>query len=70
MEGKTLHGMNQQQTEVAAIKTFYKWLDKDGLKHITEARIMAAQKQVLSTRTAEAGVNHTPDAGCAKTPLR
>ena len=33
---------------------YYQWLEKAGLKYITEALIIAAQKQALNTRETEA----------------
>ncbi len=57
---KPLHGVYHRQIEeVADIKKSYQWLEKAGLKDSTEALIMAAQEQALSTRSIEAGVYHT-----------
>uniref|UniRef100_A0A669EZW7 Reverse transcriptase domain-containing protein n=1 Tax=Oreochromis niloticus TaxID=8128 RepID=A0A669EZW7_ORENI len=57
---RPLHGMYHRQIEeVADIQKSYQWLDKAGLKDSTEALIMAAQEQALSTRSIEAGVYHT-----------
>ncbi|TWW77705.1 hypothetical protein D4764_12G0010950 [Takifugu flavidus] len=57
---KPLHGMYHQQIEeVADIEKTYQWLTKAGLKDSTEALIMAAQEQALSTRAIEARVYHT-----------
>ncbi|XP_015259534.1 PREDICTED: protein NLRC3-like [Cyprinodon variegatus] len=57
---KPLHGVYHRQIEeVADIKKSYLWLEKAGLKDNTEALIMAAQVQALSTRSIEAGVYHT-----------
>ena len=59
--------------EVADIKESYQWLEKAGLKDSTQALIMAAQEQALSTRSIEEGSttpDRTPEAGCAKTLLR
>ena len=57
---KPLHGMYHQQIdEVVDIKKTYQWLEKAGLKDSTEALIMAAQEQELSTRSVEAGIYHT-----------
>ncbi|KAF7652027.1 hypothetical protein LDENG_00102410 [Lucifuga dentata] len=57
---KPLHGMYYQQIEgVADIMKSYQWLEKAGLKDSTEALIMAAQEQALSTRSIEAGVYHS-----------
>ena len=57
---KPLHGMYHRQIEeVADIKKSYQWLEKAGLKDSTEALIMAAQEQALSTRSIEAGNYHT-----------
>ena len=59
-EDKPLHGMYHRNiTEVAAIKKSYQWLDRAGLKDSTEALIMAAQEQALSTRAIEAQIYHT-----------
>lgn len=47
--------------------------DLVGLKDSTESLIMAAEEWALSTRTTEAGVDHTqknPGAGFAKMSLR
>ncbi|TWW62748.1 hypothetical protein D4764_04G0013950 [Takifugu flavidus] len=61
-----MHGMYHQQIEeVADIEKTYQWLTKAGLKDSTEALIMAAQEQALSTRAIEARVYHTrPDPRC------
>ena len=57
---KPLHGMYHRQIEeVADIKKSYQWLEKAGLKDSTEALIMAAQEQALSTRSIKAGIYHT-----------
>ena len=60
MEGQPPHGMYHRQIEeVADIKKSYQWLEKAGLKDSTEALIMAAQEQALSTRSIEVGIYHT-----------
>jgi len=51
-----------QIEEVADIERSYQWLDKAGQKDRTEALIMAALRQALSTR--EAGVYHTRQDPC------
>ena len=57
---RPLHGMYHRQIEgVADIEKSYQWLDKAGLTDSTEALIMAAQEQAVSTRSIEAGVYHT-----------
>ncbi|TWW67382.1 hypothetical protein D4764_02G0004230 [Takifugu flavidus] len=57
---KPMHGMYHRQIEeVADIEKTYQWLTKAGLKDSTEALIMAAQEQALSTRAIEARVYHT-----------
>ena len=43
---------------MADIKKSYRWLEKAGLKDSTEALIVVAQEQALSTRAIEAGVYH------------
>ena len=43
------------------LKKSYHWLEKPGLKDNTEALIMAAQEEALSTRSIEAEVYHTKD---------
>ena len=79
---KPLHDMYHQQIEeVANIKKSYHWLglSKVGLRHGTDALIMATQEQALSpraikARTTSTSSNPTPDktpgAGYAKRPLR
>ncbi|KAK7877546.1 hypothetical protein WMY93_031734 [Mugilogobius chulae] len=59
MEDKSLHGMYHRNTEVADLKKSYQWLERAGLKDSTEALILAAQEQALSTRTIEAQIYHT-----------
>ncbi|TWW62315.1 hypothetical protein D4764_04G0009620 [Takifugu flavidus] len=55
-----LHGMYHRQIEeVADFEKTYQWLEKAGLKDSTEALLMAAQEQALSTRAIEARVYHT-----------
>ncbi|XP_068176488.1 uncharacterized protein [Antennarius striatus] len=57
---KPLHGMYYRQIEeVAGIKKTYQWLNKAGLTDSTEALIMAAQEQALSTRAIEANIYHS-----------
>ena len=57
---KALHGMYHRQiSEVADLGKSYQWLEKAGLKDSTEALIMAAQEQALSTRSVEAGIYKT-----------
>ncbi|XP_051914448.1 uncharacterized protein LOC127596235 [Hippocampus zosterae] len=46
-------------TEVADLKKSYQWLERAGLKDSTEALILAAQEQALSTRAIEAQIYHT-----------
>ncbi|XP_051920732.1 uncharacterized protein LOC127600296 isoform X1 [Hippocampus zosterae] len=59
-EGKPLHGMYHRTiTEVADLKKSYQWLERAGLKDSTEALILAAQEQALSTRAIEAQIYHT-----------
>uniref|UniRef100_A0A7N8XHF5 Reverse transcriptase domain-containing protein n=1 Tax=Mastacembelus armatus TaxID=205130 RepID=A0A7N8XHF5_9TELE len=59
-QDKPLHGMYHRQIqEVADIEKSYRWLEKAGLKDSTEALIVAAQEQALSTRSIEAGIYHT-----------
>ncbi|CAL9694852.1 unnamed protein product [Knipowitschia caucasica] len=59
-ENKPLHGMYHRSiTEVADLKKSYQWLEKAGLQDSTEALIMAAQEQALSTRAIEAQIYHT-----------
>ena len=54
MEDKPLHGMYPHQIEeVADIKKTYQCLEKAGLTDSTEALIMVAQEQALSTRAIE-----------------
>ena len=54
---KPLHSTcHQQIEEVADINKSFQWLEKAGLKDSTEALIVAAQEQALSTRSIEAGV--------------
>ena len=49
--------MDHHQTEeVADIRKTYQWMEKAGLKDSTEALIMAAEEQVLNTRSIEARV--------------
>ena len=50
---------HQQIEDVADIEKSYQWLEKADLKDSTEALIMAAQEQALSTRSIEAGFYHT-----------
>ncbi|TWW67217.1 hypothetical protein D4764_02G0002580 [Takifugu flavidus] len=70
-KGKPMHGMYHRQIEeVADIEKTYQWLTKAGLKDGTEAVLMAAQEQALSTRAIEARVYHTPGADCVEMPLR
>ncbi|TWW69211.1 hypothetical protein D4764_18G0000170 [Takifugu flavidus] len=57
---KPMHGMYHRQIEeVADIEKTYQWVTKAGLKDSTEALLMAAQEQALSTRAIEARVYHT-----------
>uniref|UniRef100_A0A3P9JW03 Protein kinase domain-containing protein n=1 Tax=Oryzias latipes TaxID=8090 RepID=A0A3P9JW03_ORYLA len=59
-EDKSLHGMYHRTiTEVADIKKSYQWLERAGLQDSTEALILAAQEQALSTRAIEAQIYHT-----------
>ncbi|KAK7877340.1 hypothetical protein WMY93_031944 [Mugilogobius chulae] len=59
-EDKPLHGMYHRNiTEVADLKKSYQWLERAGLKDSTEALILAAQEQALSTRAIEAQIYHT-----------
>uniref|UniRef100_A0A3B3HW39 Reverse transcriptase domain-containing protein n=1 Tax=Oryzias latipes TaxID=8090 RepID=A0A3B3HW39_ORYLA len=59
-EDKPLHGMYHRTiTEVADIKKSYQWLERAGLQDSTEALILAAQEQALSTRAIEAQIYHT-----------
>ncbi|XP_051916213.1 uncharacterized protein LOC127597287 isoform X2 [Hippocampus zosterae] len=59
-EDKGLHGMYHRTiTEVADLKKSYQWLERAGLKDSTEALILAAQEQALSTRAIEAQIYHT-----------
>uniref|UniRef100_A0A3B3HR86 Carbohydrate sulfotransferase n=1 Tax=Oryzias latipes TaxID=8090 RepID=A0A3B3HR86_ORYLA len=59
-EDKPLHGMYHWTiTEVADIKKSYQWLERAGLQDSTEALILAAQEQALSTRAIEAQIYHT-----------
>ncbi|XP_051931065.1 uncharacterized protein LOC127607055 [Hippocampus zosterae] len=59
-EDKPLHGMYHRTiTEVADLKKSYQWLERTGLKDSTEALILAAQEQALSTRAIEAQIYHT-----------
>ncbi|XP_051929435.1 uncharacterized protein LOC127605701 [Hippocampus zosterae] len=59
-EDKSLHGMYHRTiTEVADLKKSYQWLERAGLKDSTEALILAAQEQALSTRAIEAQIYHT-----------
>lgn len=44
---------HHQIEEVADIKKSYQWLENAGLTNSTEALIMAAQEQVISTRAIE-----------------
>ena len=58
--GRPLHRMYHQQIEkVADIKRSQQWLENAGLTDCTEARIMAAQEEALSTRSIEARVYHS-----------
>ena len=50
---------HRQISEVADLGKSYQWLEKAGLKDSTEALIMAAQEQALSTRSVEAGIYKT-----------
>ncbi|CAJ0940348.1 unnamed protein product [Ranitomeya imitator] len=45
--------------KVANKEKSYQWLEKTGLRDSTEALIIAAQEQALSTRSIEAGIYHT-----------
>lgn len=46
--------MHHRQMEgVTDMEKTFQWLEKDRLKHSTETLSMAAQKQVLSTRSIE-----------------
>ncbi|XP_055368940.1 uncharacterized protein LOC129604854 [Betta splendens] len=59
-EDKPLHGMYHRNiTEVADLNKSYQWLERAGLKDSTEALILAAQEQALSTRAIEAQIYHT-----------
>ncbi|KAK7906619.1 hypothetical protein WMY93_015231 [Mugilogobius chulae] len=59
-EDKPLHGTYHRNiTEVADLKISYQWLERAGLKDSTEALILAAQEQALSTRAIEAQIYHT-----------
>uniref|UniRef100_A0A8C4WGB1 Reverse transcriptase domain-containing protein n=1 Tax=Gopherus evgoodei TaxID=1825980 RepID=A0A8C4WGB1_9SAUR len=59
-QDKILHGMYHRQiAEVADIGKSYQRLERAGLKDSTEALIIAAQEQALSTRSIEAGFYHT-----------
>ncbi|CAK6977960.1 zinc-binding domain-containing protein%2C partial [Scomber scombrus] len=59
-EDEPLNSMNHRQIEeVADINKSSQWLEKAGLRDSTEALIMAAQEQALSTRSIEAGVYHS-----------
>ncbi|XP_078808275.1 uncharacterized protein LOC144994388 [Oryzias latipes] len=59
-EDKPLHTMYHRTiTEVADIKKSYQWLERAGLQDSTEALILAAQEQALSTRAIEAQIYHT-----------
>ncbi|KAF7642861.1 hypothetical protein LDENG_00249410 [Lucifuga dentata] len=54
---KPLHGTYHRQIEgVTDITKSYQCLEKAGLKDSTEALIMAALEQALSTRSIEAGL--------------
>ena len=50
---------HQQIVEVVDIRKFYQELEKAGLTDDAEALILAAQEQVLGTRSVKAGVCHT-----------
>ena len=50
---------HRQISAVADLGKSYQWLDKAGLKDSTEALIVAAQEQALSTRSVEAGIYKT-----------
>jgi len=69
-----LHGMYHQQIQgVADIAKSYQLLEKAGLKHSTDALIIAAQEQSLSTRARDRGSttsDRTPGVCCAKRLLR
>jgi len=57
---KPLHGKYHQQiNKVPDIEQSYQWQRKAVLKDSTEALIMAALEQALSSRAIEAGVYHT-----------
>uniref|UniRef100_A0A3B3HDB2 HAT C-terminal dimerisation domain-containing protein n=1 Tax=Oryzias latipes TaxID=8090 RepID=A0A3B3HDB2_ORYLA len=59
-EDKPLHWMSHRTiTEVADINKSYQWLERAGLQDSTEALILAAQEQALSTRAIEAQIYHT-----------
>uniref|UniRef100_A0A672JIY3 Myeloid-specific peroxidase n=1 Tax=Salarias fasciatus TaxID=181472 RepID=A0A672JIY3_SALFA len=67
---KALHGMYHQQIEeVADFGKIYQWLEKAGLRDSTGALIMAAQEQVLNTRSIEAGIYHTTKDPRCRLPL-
>ncbi len=50
---------HQPTEEVADSGKSYQWLERAGLKDSTEALLITAQEQTLSTRSIEAGVYHT-----------
>lgn len=50
---RLVHGMPRWRIEVADTKKSYQWLHRAGLKDSTEGLIMAAQANVLSTRSIE-----------------
>ncbi|KAK1794367.1 hypothetical protein P4O66_011255, partial [Electrophorus voltai] len=57
------HGMHQI-VGVADMEKSYKWLEKARLTDSNEALIMAAQEQVLNTRSVEAGIYTKQYPGC------
>lgn len=50
---------HQQVQKLAYIKKSYQWPEKAGLKDTTEAQMMAAQEQALSTKSTETRIYHS-----------
>ncbi|XP_051911362.1 uncharacterized protein LOC127593748 [Hippocampus zosterae] len=59
-EDKPLHRKYHRTiTEMADLKKSYQWLERASLRDSTEALILAAQEQALSTRAIDAQIYHT-----------